>query len=83
MADVGYGCLTKDQPKRNRLNFINILRKRREMGDLPPVYPNGWFHVMESRYLGPGKAKPTSALGKFKNNIFRCLFWAKFAKKKF
>ncbi|CAD6207856.1 GSCOCG00010244001-RA-CDS [Cotesia congregata] len=37
--------------------------KRRKIGDLPPVYPNGWFGILESSELANGQVKHVSALG--------------------
>ncbi|KAG8040295.1 hypothetical protein G9C98_000866 [Cotesia typhae] len=37
--------------------------KRRKIGDLPPVYPNGWFGILESSELAKGQVKHVSALG--------------------
>ncbi|KAJ8683802.1 hypothetical protein QAD02_019594 [Eretmocerus hayati] len=38
-------------------------RKTRKIGDLPPVYPNGWFAVLESSNLKRGQVEHVSALG--------------------
>lgn len=40
-------------------------RKRRFIGDVPPVYPNGWFAVLDSDQLKAGQLKYVSALGKY------------------
>lgn len=44
---------------------INRLRKNRIPGtkDLPPPYPNGWYGVLESSSLKPGKSQYLSCLG--------------------
>lgn len=44
--------------------MANAVRKRRLAGDVPPVYPNGWFVVLESRDLKVGESKAVSCLGK-------------------
>ncbi|XP_076750250.1 cholesterol 7-desaturase nvd [Xylocopa sonorina] len=37
--------------------------KKRKLGKLPPVYPNGWFALLESSQLGRGQVKHVAALG--------------------
>nr|XP_012145155.1 PREDICTED: cholesterol desaturase daf-36 [Megachile rotundata] len=37
--------------------------KKRKLGKLPPVYPNGWFALLESSQLGKGQVKHVAALG--------------------
>ena len=43
----------------------NEVRKRRQAGNPPPIYPNGWFAVMESRLLATGEVKSVHCLGKW------------------
>lgn len=49
--------------KRPLKEIANEIRKRRQCGDIPPVYPNGWFHVLASRELAVGEVKYVSMLG--------------------
>ena len=59
LGDVGYipeGRLSKK-------DLVNLVRKRRFVGDIPPVYPNGWFCLLESRDLAVAEAKMVSCLG--------------------
>ena len=70
LGDVGYhnevgsgdldsgvsSCAKKDA-------LVAAVRKRRKTGDIPPVYPNGWFAILESKDLKPGDAKSISCLG--------------------
>ncbi|XP_072015577.1 cholesterol 7-desaturase nvd-like isoform X1 [Amphiura filiformis] len=58
-GDVGY--ITDG---RNKKEVANEIRKRRRAGDVPPVYPNGWFSVLRSWELKQGEVKYVSALGK-------------------
>ena len=58
-GDVGY--ITDGQNKRDAANDI---RKRRRAGDIPPVYPNGWFSLLRSWELKVKDVKYVSALGK-------------------
>ncbi|XP_025989744.1 cholesterol 7-desaturase nvd [Solenopsis invicta] len=37
-------------------------RKNRKVGKLPPVYPNGWFALLESSQIKKGQVKHVSAL---------------------
>ncbi|KOC70205.1 hypothetical protein WH47_08551 [Habropoda laboriosa] len=37
--------------------------KKRKLGKLPPVYPNGWFALLESSQLEKGQVKHVAALG--------------------
>ena len=60
LGDVGYiaeGKMTKKE-------LVNAVRKRRLVGDIPPVYPNGWFCLLESRDLPVKDSKMVSCLGK-------------------
>ncbi|KZC11277.1 hypothetical protein WN55_02368, partial [Dufourea novaeangliae] len=48
----------------NRKVLANYLEsKRRKLGKLPPVYPNGWFALLESFQLGRRQVKHVAALG--------------------
>lgn len=39
------------------------VRKSRRTGQLPPVYPNGWFRLLGSADLARGEARSVAALG--------------------
>ena len=54
MPDVG----------QSKKDTANEMRRRRRVGDMPPIYPNGWFSVLRSDDLKPGDVKYVSALGK-------------------
>lgn len=61
--EVGSGDINAGScAKRDAL--VAAVRKRRKTGDIPPVFPNGWFALLESRDLKPGDAKSVSCLGK-------------------
>ncbi|KOX75969.1 hypothetical protein WN51_12399 [Melipona quadrifasciata] len=48
----------------NKTVLANHLEsKKRKLGKLPPVYPNGWFALLESSQLGKGQVKHVAALG--------------------
>ncbi|KAI4487530.1 hypothetical protein M0804_005679 [Polistes exclamans] len=51
-----------------KINWVRDFRcqnkiKYRKMEKLPPVYPNGWFALLESSQLKVGEVKHVSALG--------------------
>lgn len=60
LGDVGY----IPEGKMTAKDMVNIVRKSRQVGDVPPVYPNGWFCVIESQNLRIREAKSVSCLGK-------------------
>lgn len=64
LGDVGYipenGMSASETAK--------VVYRRRLVGNVPPVYPNGWFSVIESRDLTPGVAKSVSCLGKARDS---------------
>ena len=52
------GAMTKKE-------IANMIQRRRKLGaDLPPVYPNGWFRLLDSNQLKNGEVKEVCALGK-------------------
>lgn len=59
--DVGY--LTEDGCSRARA--ANEARRRRKTGELPPVYPNGWYRVLDSHMLDRGDVKSVTVLGRY------------------
>ena len=44
--------------------LIERMKKLRVLGDLPPVYPNGWFCIAESRELKSKQIKPVIFMGR-------------------
>jgi len=63
LGDLGYVSEGKFSMK----EVANSVRKRRKVGDIPPVYPNGWFGLMESHSLEIGESKSLSVMGKSSN----------------
>ncbi|XP_077987185.1 cholesterol 7-desaturase nvd-like [Glandiceps talaboti] len=59
LEDVGYVV----ENGRRKADVANDVRKRRARGDLPPVYPNGWFRLLDSWQLKIGEAKHVTVLG--------------------
>jgi cholesterol 7-dehydrogenase len=58
LADVGY--LSGGLSKRETANQV---RKRRKIGEIPPVFPNGWFFVISSAELPIKGVKYVQILG--------------------
>ena len=56
LTEVGWGCLSggRGSSLAERIREVQRLRKK---GNLPPVYPNGWFAVFESRELSAGQVR--------------------------
>ncbi|XP_078589339.1 cholesterol 7-desaturase nvd-like [Branchiostoma floridae x Branchiostoma japonicum] len=59
LGDLGY----HPDGTRNMKAMANDARRRRQRGHLPPVYPNGWWGILESRLLQRGQVKEVVALG--------------------
>lgn len=59
--EVGY--IAEDG--RTKARAANEVRRRRRTGDLPPIYPNGWYRVLDSHLLARGGVKSVSILGSF------------------
>ncbi|XP_066569444.1 cholesterol 7-desaturase nvd [Amia ocellicauda] len=57
--EVGYVA----EEGRTRAQAANEVRRRRKTGDLPPVYPNGWYRVVDSHLLDRGDVKSVTVLG--------------------
>ena len=63
LEEIGYssdGNLTKKEIAEN-------FKRSREVGGVPPVYPNGWFGLIESFNVKRGEVICISALGKSLN----------------
>lgn len=66
MTEVGFGYLQGKKSSR-RYCFPGLVKdvvSNRKPGETPPVFPNGWFPLIESRDLRVGKSLPVTALGK-------------------
>uniref|UniRef100_A0A915PY86 cholesterol 7-desaturase n=1 Tax=Setaria digitata TaxID=48799 RepID=A0A915PY86_9BILA len=62
-GDIGIfvGKIKIDKP--HRREFLSQLKKTRLIGEIPPVYPNGWFCVAESRQIKLKEIMPIIFLG--------------------
>jgi len=60
LGDVGY----VNDGRQSMRDMVDQVKRRRAVGDVPPVYPNGWFAIVESRCLKVGEVKNLSCLGK-------------------
>lgn len=56
LDDVGYRHLGRNVT-------IQGARRRKQLGNPPPPFPNGWFVLVESRDLKKGQVKQVQALG--------------------
>ncbi|XP_069465967.1 cholesterol 7-desaturase nvd-like [Ambystoma mexicanum] len=48
---------------RSRAEIASEVRRRRKKGDLPPVYPNGWYQLLDSHLLPRGEVRNVTVLG--------------------
>ncbi|XP_023214204.1 uncharacterized protein LOC111617103 [Centruroides sculpturatus] len=73
MTEIGYDYLRpKARKRRQKLSLlVREVNETRDPGELPPVYPNGWIPLMESRDLQIGKSAPVTALGNSENYFFK------------
>lgn len=62
MEETGY-VQHADKHMRQEMWAGQVVR-RRKRGDVPPVYPNGWFGVLNSSQLKRGTAQSVTILGK-------------------
>ena len=60
LGDLGYITEGKFSMK----DMANTVRKSRMVGEVPPVYPNGWFGLTESWQLKKLETKNIQVLGK-------------------
>ncbi|XP_074654044.1 cholesterol 7-desaturase nvd-like [Tubulanus polymorphus] len=64
LTDLGYRVDDYSQPQHvNRKDAANMARKMKLIGDVPPVYPNGWYGVLESMYVKKAQAKYVTVIG--------------------
>ena len=47
----------------SKQEIVNSVRRRKKIGDLPPVYPNGWFSLLCSDELPVGGTTSVNAIG--------------------
>ncbi|VVC25110.1 Rieske [2Fe-2S] iron-sulphur domain [Cinara cedri] len=65
LADVGYEkYFTENQwVSKDKLHQIRAMMRLRKKGALPPVYPNGWFALLDSDQVNINQVKYVAALG--------------------
>lgn len=68
LGDLGY----LPDGKFSKKEIANSVKKRRACGDIPPVYPNGWYGIVESWKLKKRETTNVSVLGKsfFKKQMY-------------
>lgn len=59
LGDLGY----IPNGKFSKKDIANDVKRRRVVGDVPPVYPNGWFGLLEGWKLKRGHSMALSVLG--------------------
>ena len=61
---MGYSQQVKtDRYGRTQRQLANEVRRMKKHGDIPPVYPNGWFAVLESDDLKSLAVRSIDILG--------------------
>jgi len=64
LSDVGYSQQMKTEMfGRSRRSVANEARRMKKQGDMPPVYPNGWFAILESAELKAEGVRAVNILG--------------------
>ncbi|XP_050522723.1 cholesterol 7-desaturase nvd 1 isoform X2 [Daktulosphaira vitifoliae] len=64
LTDVGYENILYNQwSSSERVHMIRATMKLRKNGKLPPVYPNGWFSLIESDQVKLEQVQHVTALG--------------------
>ena len=65
VTDAGFEFPTKRVSKGlvSKHEIMNEVRRRKRIGDLPPIYPNGWFGLLRSEEVSVGVSKAVDALG--------------------
>jgi len=66
LGEIGY---VEDDGRPPLKDVVELVRRRRCVGDVPPVYPNGWFALVESRCLAVGEAKNVFCVGEHRQQI--------------
>ncbi|XP_039249414.2 cholesterol 7-desaturase nvd 2-like [Styela clava] len=61
--DVGSIGFVHHDKRISKHKTVNITRRQRLVGETPPVYPNGWFRLIDSNMLKKGQLKSMFALG--------------------
>ena len=59
LGEIGY-IYDKHEDRRN---VVNQMQRLRAVGDIPPVYPNGWYAVIEGHRIAKAEARPINMLG--------------------
>ncbi|VDK43866.1 unnamed protein product [Anisakis simplex] len=62
-GDVGFYFGDPEMKGRYRAMQLERARRLRSIGDIPPVYPNGWFCIAESHEIKPKQVKAIVAFG--------------------
>ncbi len=60
--DIGFEFPGGKIPK-SKTDVLNEVRRRKKIGDMPPVYPNGWFCLIRSNELVVCASTSVNAIG--------------------
>jgi len=67
LSDVGYNHLFNEQrtkqTRKSRSEVARESRRKRVVGNIPPVFPNGWFAILDSSDVATEQVKHVSAIG--------------------
>ncbi|KAI9563174.1 hypothetical protein GHT06_010632 [Daphnia sinensis] len=64
LCETGYKDQVRwDRYGRTKRQLANEARRNKKVGDVPPVYPNGWFALCESEDVKNGHVLAVDALG--------------------
>lgn len=73
LSDVGYSHLLNEprmkQTRKSNVEVARESRRKRVVGSLPPVFPNGWFAILDSSDLAAKQVKHVTVLGKVRVNL--------------
>lgn len=56
---------------KDKVHQVRAMMRLRKKGALPPVYPNGWFALLDSDQVNINQVKYVAALGKYISYLFK------------
>uniref|UniRef100_A0A0N4U8U9 cholesterol 7-desaturase n=1 Tax=Dracunculus medinensis TaxID=318479 RepID=A0A0N4U8U9_DRAME len=62
-GDVGIHFGKSKIDDRHKMEYLERIRRIRRVGNIPPVYPNGWFCIAQSSEIKPKEVKPVEVFG--------------------
>lgn len=61
--------------RKSKAEVTHECRRKRNIGNLPPVFPNGWFAIVDSNDVAKKQVKHIAALGKIKYKCLKNVFF--------